>query len=124
MQQCVAKLYAKLIQFIVHAMHWYQKSRTRRAIGAIFKPFALDFQEQLSEVNELSRSVDEIANTAAQAELRAVHTKVEDVYKELSLAREEIKRFGEVVSLEAVRVFQASSCRINHRLSWSAYAND
>jgi arsenate reductase-like glutaredoxin family protein len=116
MQQTVAKLYAKLMQFIVHAMHWYQKCRTRRAIGAIFKPFALDFQEQLSEVDGLSRSVDEIANTAAQAELRAVHTKVEDVYKELSLAREEIKRLGEVVSLEAVRVFQASSCTIVHWL--------
>lgn len=114
MQQAVAKLYAKLIQFMVHAMHWYQKSRSRRAIGAIFKPFALYFQEQLSEVNELSKSVDEIANTAAQAELRAVHAKVEDAYKELTLARLEIKRLGDVVSLEANRVFQVSSCTIDH----------
>ncbi|KAF2178655.1 hypothetical protein K469DRAFT_731662 [Zopfia rhizophila CBS 207.26] len=117
MQQAVAKLYSRLIQFMVHAMHWYQKGKARRGIGAIFKPFALDFQDQLTEVDELSRSVDEIANTAAQAELRAVHAKVEDAYKELgdahkelSLARLEIKRLGEVVSLEADRVFQVASC--------------
>ncbi|KAH7363705.1 hypothetical protein BKA66DRAFT_444624 [Pyrenochaeta sp. MPI-SDFR-AT-0127] len=110
MQQAVAKLYAKLIQFMIHAMHWYQKGRPRRAIGAIFKPFALDFQEKLSEVDELSKNVDEIANTAAQAELRAVHAKVEDAYKELTLARLEIKRLGDVVSLEASRVFQVASC--------------
>jgi len=119
MQEAVAKLYSKLIQFMVHAMHWYQKGKARRAIGAIFKPFALDFQDQLTEVNELSRSVDEIANTAAQAELRAVHAKIEDAYKELgdahkelSLARLEIKRLGEVVSFEADRVFQVASCTI------------
>ncbi|KAI9690899.1 MAG: hypothetical protein M1822_008519 [Bathelium mastoideum] len=117
MQQAVAKLYSKLIQFVVHAFHWYQKGKARRAIGAIFKPFALDFQEQLTDVNELSRSVDEIANTAAQVELRAVHAKVEDAYKELSdahkelkLARLEIKRLGEVVSSEADRIFQVASC--------------
>jgi hypothetical protein len=116
MQQTVAKLYTKLIQFMVHAMQWYKKSSARRAIGAIFKPFALDFQEQLSEVNELSKSVDEIANTAAQAELRAVHAKVDDVYKELVLARQEIKRFGDVVSFEAARAFQAASCMVDHLL--------
>lgn len=112
MQQAVAKLYSKLIQFMIHAMRWYQKGKARRAIGAIFKPFTLDFQDQLTEAGELSRNVDEIANTAAQAELRAVHAKVEDAYNELSLVRLEIKRLGEVVSLEANRVLQVASCTI------------
>jgi len=117
MQETVAKLYSKLIQFMVNAMHFYQKGKARRAIGAVLKPFALDFQDQLDGVYELSRTVDEIANTAAQAELRAVHSKVEDAYKELSEARKElsrarseIQRLGEVVSLEADRVFNVSSC--------------
>lgn len=127
MQQATAKLYSKLIQFMVHAMHWYRKGKARRAIGAIFKPFALDFQDQLIEVDELSRSVDEIANTAAQAELRAVHAKVEDAYKELNLARLEIKRLAEVVSSEADRVFQVASCTIigrlhSHALTTSRYS--
>jgi hypothetical protein len=110
MQQAVARLYSCLIHFMVHALQWYQKSKARRGIGAIFKPFALDFQEQLTEVNELSRTVDEIATTAAQAELRAVHVKVEDVNKELSLARLEIKSLSDLVSLQADRVFQVASC--------------
>jgi hypothetical protein len=110
MQQAVAKLYSRLIHFMVHALQWYRKSQAKQAIGAIFKPFALDFQDQLTEVNELSRTVDEIATTAAQAELRAVHARVEDVNKELGLARLEIKSLSELVSLQADRVFQVASC--------------
>jgi DNA-binding ferritin-like protein len=117
MQQTVAKLYANLIQFMVHAMHWYQKGRPRRALGAIFKPFALDFQDQLNEVNELSKSVDDIAVTAAQAELRAVHVKVEDAYSELTSVRMEIQQLGDLVLLEAARVFQVASCTINYHSS-------
>jgi hypothetical protein len=112
MQQAVAKLYARLIDFMVHALHWYQKSKAKRAIGAIFKPFALDFEDRLTEVNELSRTVDEIATTAAQAELRDVHTTIEDVNKELGLARLEIKRLSDLVSLQADRAFQVASCMI------------
>lgn len=112
MQQAVAKLYANLIHFMVHTLEWYQKSKAKRAIGAIFKPFALEFQSQLTEVNELSKTVDEIAATAAQAELRAVHAKIEDVNKELSLARLEIKSLSDIVSLQADRVFQVASCMV------------
>ncbi|KAF2794257.1 hypothetical protein K505DRAFT_304341, partial [Melanomma pulvis-pyrius CBS 109.77] len=110
MQEAVAKLYARLIEFMVHALHWYHKGKARRALGAIFKPFALDFQDRLAGVDEISRSIDEIANTAAQAELRAVHTKVEETNSELSLARLEIKRLSDLVSFQADRVFQVASC--------------
>jgi hypothetical protein len=113
MQQAVAKLYARLIHFIVHALKWYQKSKAKRAIGAIFKPFALDFQDRLTEVTELSRTVDEIATAAAQAELRAVHIGVVDANQMLDLARLEIKRLSDLVSLQADRVFQAASCMIH-----------
>jgi hypothetical protein len=116
MQQAVAKLYARLIDFMVHALQWYQKSRAKRAIGAIFSPFALDFQDRLTEVNELSKTVDEIATTAAQAELRDVHATIEDVNKELGLARLEIKRLSDLVSLQADRVFQVASCMVRVRI--------
>jgi hypothetical protein len=110
MQQAVAKLYSHLIHFLVHALQWYRKSQAKRAIEAIFKPFALGVQDQLTEINELSRTVDEIATTAAQAELRAVHVQVQDVYQELSLARVEIKSLSDLVSLQADRAFQVASC--------------
>jgi len=112
MQQTVARLYACLMHFMVRALQWYQSGKAKRAIGAIFKPFALDFQDGLTEVNELSRTVDEIATTAAQAELRAVHTKVEDVNKELSLARLELKSLSDLVSLQADRAFQVASSMV------------
>lgn len=115
MQRAVAKLYAKLIHFMVHAMRWYQKSRPKRAIGAIFNPFALDFEEELNEVNELSRSIDEIATAAAQAELRAVHAKVDEANAELTLVRLEIKRLADLVAQEANRGFQVASCKTSRR---------
>ncbi|KAL9619836.1 MAG: hypothetical protein Q9160_005576 [Pyrenula sp. 1 TL-2023] len=117
MQHAVAKLYASLIQFMAHAMHWYHKGSARRAIGAILKPFALDFKDQMTEVDELSRNVDEIADAAAKAELRAVHAKVEDARRELSDTRKElrvalldIKRLSDLVSIESDRVFKVASC--------------
>ncbi|KAN0116708.1 hypothetical protein V8E51_002685 [Hyaloscypha variabilis] len=110
MQQAVAKLYSHVIHFMVHALQWYRKSQAKRAIEAIFKPSTLGFQDQLTEINELSRTVDEIATTAAQAELRAVHARVEDVNNELGLARLEIKSLGELVSLQSDRVFQVAAC--------------
>jgi hypothetical protein len=110
MQQAVTKLYSRLLHFMVHALQWYRKNQAKRAIGAIFKPFSLGFQDQLTEINELSRTVDEIATTAAQAELRAVHIRIENLNKELGLARLEIKSLSDLVSLEADRVFQVASC--------------
>jgi hypothetical protein len=109
-QRAVAKLYTKLIHFMVHAMRWYQKSRPKRAIGAMFKPFALDFEEELNEVNELSRSVDEIATATTQAELRAVHAKVDEANAEIALVRLEMKWLGELVTQEGSRAFQVASC--------------
>lgn len=111
MQEAVSKLYSHLIDFLVHALHWYQKGKTRRAIGTIFKPFALDFQDRLIVVEEISKNIDDIANTAAQAELRAVHAKVEDAYNELTLARQEVKRLSDLVTFQADRIFQVASSK-------------
>ncbi|RDW68601.1 hypothetical protein BP5796_09258 [Coleophoma crateriformis] len=110
MQQAVAKLYSHLIHFMIHALRWYQKGKARRAIGAILKPFALEFQDGLTEVNELSKNVDGIATTAAQAELRAVYTRVEDTSKELSLVRVDIQQLSALVSRNADRLFQVAAC--------------
>jgi hypothetical protein len=110
MQEAVSKLYKYLVEFLVHALHWYQKGKARRAIGSIFKPFALDFQDKLTEVEEISKNIDEIASTAAQAELHAVHAKVEDANSELTLMRLEVKRLSDLVSFQADRIFQVASC--------------
>lgn len=117
MQEAVATLYARLMEFMVHALHWYQKGKAKRALGAIFKPFALDIEDEVTRVDEISRSIDEIATTAAQAELRAVHTKVNEANTELGLARLEIKRLSDLVSSQADRLFQVASCIRYHILS-------
>jgi hypothetical protein len=56
------------------------------------------------------KNIDEIANTAAQAELHAVHAKVEDANSELTLMRLEVKRLSDLVSFQADRIFQVASC--------------
>lgn len=76
----------------------------------------------MSEVDELSRNVDEIADAAAKAELRAVHAKVEDAQRELGDTRKElrvalldIKRLSDLVSAESDRIFKVASCRASDR---------
>jgi hypothetical protein len=61
-------------------------------------------------VEKISRNKDDIANPAAQAELRVIHAKAEDAYKELTLTRLEVKPLSNLVSFQAAQIFQVATC--------------
>jgi hypothetical protein len=69
--------------------------KTRRAIGAIFKPFAIDFQDKLTGVEEILRIMEDTANAVAQVELHAVQAKFEDAHNEPTLTPLEVKRLSD-----------------------------
>ena len=77
MKQAVSTLYGHIIKFLQDTLKWYQRSSASRALKAIYNPFELDLKETVERINESSRHVDEIANTAARVELRDLHTKVD-----------------------------------------------
>ena len=76
MQQSVAQLYAKIIEFIKDAVKWYKMGKIKHSFTAVIKPYALSFQKIVEEITEASRKVDKEATAASQAEIRALHLQV------------------------------------------------
>ncbi len=72
MQDAVSRLYAHVLLFLQKAVQWYNRGSLRRAIGSIFKPYPLAFQDTVLEITRCTKAVDAIANTSSHAEIRCL----------------------------------------------------
>jgi hypothetical protein len=79
MKYATSKLYACMLRFFQDTLKWYKSSSTKRVLSSIYSPFELRFKETVDQINEWSREVDQIASAAARAELRDLHTKVDQL---------------------------------------------
>lgn len=79
MQEAVARLYAKIIEFAVMTIKWCKQSKLKHTISAIVKPFSLSFKPIIDEMTERSRRVDELANAAFKAEIRDLHANIHEL---------------------------------------------
>ncbi|KAJ9131624.1 Nacht domain protein [Pleurostoma richardsiae] len=75
-QEAVASVYAKIIEFDLLAIKFYKKGRLLHSITSIVKPFSLSFKPVVEEIMERSRRVDEEASMASKAEIRSQHFKI------------------------------------------------
>ncbi|KAL3419659.1 hypothetical protein PVAG01_08157 [Phlyctema vagabunda] len=73
MKRAIAMLYARIIQFVKRAMHWYKEGRMKHIYNAIIRPYDLRFKDLVEEIREYSSKVDQIASASAQAEMRIMH---------------------------------------------------
>ncbi|KAI1844019.1 hypothetical protein JX266_009885 [Neoarthrinium moseri] len=73
MQEAVALVYAKIMEFVVMAIRWYNKGKFKHSISVIIAPFKLNFKPIIEEITERSKRVDELANAASKAEIRDLH---------------------------------------------------
>lgn len=84
MQEAVSLLYAKIMEFVVKAIKWCKKGKTRHAIAAIAHPFELKFKNIIDEITRRSRAVDELAHAASKAEIRDLHFTVHQMHKSIA----------------------------------------
>lgn len=77
-QEEVAILYAHIMKFLQKAILWHNKSKLSHAVGSIFKPWALSWKENVIEISEQSKRIDELASLASKAELRDIHNKISE----------------------------------------------
>ncbi|KIW17804.1 hypothetical protein PV08_04999 [Exophiala spinifera] len=75
----VSFLYAKIIEFLMSALVWYQEGRLKRIYHAVTQPVDVRYKGLFDEINECSRCVDRWAVVASQAELRDVHNTQSDI---------------------------------------------
>jgi hypothetical protein len=91
MMEVVARLYAKIMMFLVKAVKWYKETPIKHAFGAVLNPWALSYKDTKEEIWELSRQVDTLASVAVKAEIREVHAVVLRTEKRAILAEEQAR---------------------------------
>jgi hypothetical protein len=69
----VSTLYAHIITFMERALKWYNQGKFKHIISAVFNPFPLTFQDLLDQIGSCSQTVDQLAVSASQAEMRDMH---------------------------------------------------
>ncbi|KAH8886450.1 hypothetical protein GQ53DRAFT_727849 [Thozetella sp. PMI_491] len=92
MQDAVAAVYAKILEFVVIAIKWYKKGKLMHSLTAIVKPFKLSFKPIVDEIKERSRRVDELANAASKAEIRDLHLRIHGLNSNLVQLTEMVAR--------------------------------
>jgi len=81
MQEAVSMVYAKIIEFSIMAIKWYKKGKLMHSIASVIKPFSLSFKGIIDELSEKSRRVDELASSAAKAEIRDLHVNIHGLHE-------------------------------------------
>ncbi|KAF0323059.1 hypothetical protein GQ607_009823 [Colletotrichum asianum] len=76
MQETVAQLYAKILEFSIMAIRFYKKGKLSHSIASIVKPFSLTSKPIIEEIRERSVRVDELASALSKAEIRDLHIKM------------------------------------------------
>lgn len=106
MKETVARLYAYIIQFVIHAVRWYKQGKFAHAWGSIAKPWALSFKPYFENVAEQAQRIEELARSASRAELRDAHLEIRETRYELKKAREEMQNLSETVKSETRQLVQ------------------
>lgn len=79
MREAAVKLYTLILRFLTRALKWYEEGRLRHAMHAVFKPAALQYDDILAEIRQVSRSISDRAMASGQAEQRDMHNKLRNV---------------------------------------------
>lgn len=92
MKEAVSHLYAHIILFFQKSVKWYNMSSAGRALSSIFKPFELEYEDTILEINLCAQNVNDIASAASRAELRQVYNVQQ---KELEARDERLREMQE-----------------------------
>ena len=90
MQTAVSRFYAHVLLFLQKAVEWYNKGSFRRAVGSIFRPYPLTFEDTVTSIRACTDTIDKIANTSSHAEIRGLTMLVKAQDKTLHDVRAEM----------------------------------
>lgn len=83
MMENAARLYAHILRFTQRAIVWYRHGKLKHCWDAIARPWAVRFKDELQEIEQRSRQMDNLASAASKAELRDTHLELTEARKEL-----------------------------------------
>ncbi|KAI1379320.1 hypothetical protein F4677DRAFT_408614 [Hypoxylon crocopeplum] len=119
MRETVARLYAMIMKFIVRALRWYRRRTVTHILSSIVNPWSLDFGQELGEIEQHARGIDELAQSASRAEIRESHYQIHQTRSDLEAARGEIKQLTKIVEdgVKQMTQFALESRSIQSRMS-------
>lgn len=79
MREAVARLYATLMKILLRALRWYRHGRVMHALSSIANLWGMEFEQELGDVEQQARAVDELAQSASRAELREAHFQIHEI---------------------------------------------
>jgi uncharacterized protein YukE len=91
MSKAVTDFYISIIDFLRHAVKWYKQGKLSHAWSSVAKPWELGFQDYIEDINTHSRKIEQIANMAAQAELRATRLEACGIREELGATTQKLE---------------------------------
>lgn len=108
MNNAVAHLYARIINFMIQAVKWYKQGKFVHTFSAISKPWALSFKDNVEDIAAQSRYIDELSGTASQAELRDTHIELLETLAEVREVRVEIRSLVDLVNTRTNQLLQTT----------------
>ncbi|KAK6852030.1 hypothetical protein PG995_012155 [Apiospora arundinis] len=119
LRQIITKIYGHILRFLVRALGWYQESKPRHAFHSLTRPTELRYDDILSSIASLSRSMLETAGASSQAEQRDMHLGIRQQIQNQETLQGSVERLTSIVlemqsSMAAERVFHESA-RIEFR---------
>jgi len=111
MRDAVARLYAVIMRFITRSVRWYQQSRIKHILTSITSPWSLDYEPELREVEQHARSIDKLAQSSSQAELREAHFQIHQLRSDLQAARGDIKLLANFVEDRFQKLMEFASSK-------------
>ncbi|KAI0971619.1 hypothetical protein F4678DRAFT_431332 [Xylaria arbuscula] len=76
-KQAIVAMYAHILRFLIRSLRWYQESKVMHMIHAITRPVDLRYDDLLTTISSLSRSLTELALASSHAEQRDMHTSIQ-----------------------------------------------
>ena len=83
MKAAVEELYAHLLRFFIRADDWYREGSLRHILHAVTRPAELRYKDLIEKIAECSRTIDNLALSGSQAELRDMHKKLDKALSKL-----------------------------------------
>lgn len=85
MKAVLEELYASILNFLMKAYEWYNEGKLSHILHGVSQPWHRVNAGLVDEIAEKSRSIDQLAAAASQAELRDMHKKIEAIQSQLQL---------------------------------------
>lgn len=117
MTVAVARLYSKIMEFMLHAIRWYRQGKVSHTWAAVTKPWSHSFKDHVDAIGNEARRVDDLSSLAMKAEMRETRIQILETREQLLFSQQQIRNLSEFVKGEFKQLLDVALCEC------SKYAN-